>query len=516
MKKTVLRPPRQGEQDDLTIMPKKTTVLCIIDGLGINESEHGNAVSAADMVNLNRAMQKYPTATLVASGPEVGLLPGDAGNSEVGHNAIGSGQFIKQGLALLNERFESGEIFESDTWMRLAENAKKTKLNIIILLSDGRVHSDIRHLHKIVSRCEKDGIPVSIHALADGRDVTTQSVITYISQTKGKISTLAGRGRAFMDRYESNPQMLVNGFELTVNGVGTKTTDIEQSITAEYSKNHKMTDETLTEFVLDSGGLIKNGDSVLLLNYRGDRAVQTCKMFEEGKYLTPEQFSKIDKCLFVGILEYDTELKIPTRYLCPPPVINNTLTQYLCAHNVRQYTVTESVKFGHLTYFFNGNRAKKVCEKLETWQEIKSDVLPSFDIAPKMKAREITAKTIQAIQSNKYDFIKLNLSNPDMVGHSANFDATVIACQVVDECLGEIIAMCEQTNTNLIITSDHGNAEEMLDQNGKPKSAHTNSDVPMIIIGSPKIKNGGLTNIAATICKLLALEPSPHFNPPLL
>jgi len=540
------------------------TVLCIIDGLGINNSEFGNAVRAANMVNLDSISACYPYAIIKASGNEVGLSDEkDAGNSEVGHNAIGSGQHIKQGLTLLNDVLQSGEIFTTEQWNKLADNAKKTKLNVIFLLSDGRVHSDIAHLFKLLGQCAKANISVAIHAALDGRDVPTQSAIKYINQTRefinkigvnAKIATVAGRSILWMDRYETNTDLLANAIEVCARGRGTKSNNIENDINAEYAKNPTMTDETMSAFILEPDWLINNGDSVLLLNYRGDRAVQICNMFERGKYLNKQQYGYIDQCLFFGVLQYDTELDLPKNFLCAPPIINNTLSEYLCGFGVRQYSVTETVKFGHLTYFFNGNRAESFDKNLETWKEFKSDVLSNmYNRAPKMQAEKITKDTIKAIKSNKYDFIRLNLPNPDMVGHTGDFDAVVIACKTVDDCIGELVRACQEHEVNLIVTSDHGSAETMIDEKGKPVSSHTNNPVPFVLLPfggvDYKIKNArparvlrrvphfldinesknymeksdnfswvikdgefGLTNIAATICKLLGIEPSKHFN----
>ena len=517
------------------------TVLCIIDGLGINEGEFGNAIKAADMVNLNNAIQHFPYTEIIASGLEVGLAdPNDVGNSEVGHNAIGSGQHIKQGLALLNAVIESGEIFTSDTWKELVKNAHKTKLNIFIKLSDGRLHSDMySHLFPVLKQCAKEGLKVAIHGLLDGRDVATQSAMKYINDlnnliaehtVNAKLATVAGRSILLMDRYETDTRLLTNVVEVCVRGNAPVITDLERAINDEYAKKPNMTDETMPAFILEPDWLLKNGDSVLLLNYRGDRAVQFCNLMEQGKYLDESQYAEIDKCVFAGVLQYDAELNLPKKFLCPPPVIKNVLSEWLVKHKIRQYTVTETVKYGHLTYFFNGNRAKPFDTKLETWKEFKSDVLASmYNQAPAMQAEKITDDTISAIESNKYDFIKLNLSNPDMVGHTGDFDATVVACKVVDECLGKLITCCRDNKVNLIITSDHGNAEFMKYENGKPRSSHTNSMVPFIVMpfarcpktcgvdhGCDKlqIKDGkfGLTNIAATICELLGIEVSPHFN----
>jgi len=500
------------------------TILCIIDGLGINPSEFGNAT--LDMPNLTKAMKEFPSTEIAASGLEVGLADEtDAGNSEVGHNAIGSGQYIKQGLALLNEQFSSGAIFQTETWNKLKSNARDKKLNIFTLISDGRLHSDMyKHLLPMLKKCGEDGIRVSIHGLVDGRDVATQSAMKYINDIRNyieenkidaKISTIAGRSVLVMDRYETDTSLLTNTVKICVQGRGTITTDIENSINNEYQKNPTMTDEIMPAFILEPDWLINNGDSVLLLNYRGDRAVELCQMFENGEYLSAEQYATIDKCVCAGVLQYDAELEIPKTYLCPPPKIENTLSEWLVKHGVRQYSVTETVKFGHLTYFFNGNRAKPFDEKLEIWREYPSDVLSNmYNRAPDMQTVKIIDDVIANI--NNYDFIKLNLPSPDMVGHTGDFDATMRACKVVDRMIGKLIENCEHYRVNLIITSDHGNAEFMKYENGKPRSAHTNSPVPFVVIPTQpiQIKPGkfGLTNIAATVCDLLGVEVSPHFN----
>jgi len=506
------------------------TVLCIMDGLGINKNDFGNAAKAADMKNLNAAIANYPYAEISASGLEVGLTDAkDPGNSEVGHNAIGSGQYIKQGLALLNEKFESGEIFGSETWGRLSANARKSELNIFTLLSDGRLHSDIyKHLFPVLSRCAEDGIKISIHALLDGRDVPTQSAMKYITDVRdfikknkvnAKIATVAGRAVLVMDRYETDTSLLANTVEVCVRGKALAVTDIGAAIGGEYKKRPDMTDETMPAFVLEPDWLLKNGDSVLLLNYRGDRAVEFCSMFETGKYLSKDRYKEIDKCMFAGILQYDAELNLPKSYLCPPPSIKNGLSEWLVGNGIRQYSVTETVKFGHLTYFFNGNRAAPFDIKLETWKEFKSDVCANlYNKVPLMQAHKITDDAIAAVKSNKYDFIKLNLPNPDMVGHTGDFDATITACKAVDDCLGKLIEACRGEKTNLIITADHGNAEFMKYDDGKPRSSHTNSPVPFVVLpfatGAVKTKSGkwGLTNIAATVCVLLGIPVSHNFN----
>ncbi len=498
-------------------MTKNKTVLCIIDGLGYKDTAVGNAIKEAGMPNLKRAMNNNPFSYIKASGKEVGLdSDKDAGNSEVGHNAIGAGVTIKQGLSLLNNAFDTGKIFENNVW---AELIKRPKLNIIVLLSNGRVHSDIAHLQKVLGKCKEQNIKTSVIAIADGRDVSPRSVKGFIAEVEG-ISIVGGRGQIFMDRYESQTELLTRAFEVCVEGNAPFVQDWEKHIDEFYNQNPVLSDEQLPPFILDKDNLIQNGDAVLLLNYRGDRAIETVKMFEQGKYISNQQYDKIKDCYFAGILQYDAEEKLPSNFLCEPPVITNTLTEWLCNKNIRQYTVTETVKFGHMTYFFNGNKSQPIDEKLEKWVEIESDKLNNqYDKAPKMKAEKISDKLVFNLRHGDYSFLKCNFPNPDMVGHTGNFDATVQACKIVDECVGRIYDVCKTDKINLIITADHGNAEEMLDDKGKMKTSHTNNLVPFIVCPfgidkEVKIKSGefGLTNIAATVCDLLGIETSTYFN----
>jgi 2,3-bisphosphoglycerate-independent phosphoglycerate mutase len=508
------------------------TVLCIVDGLGYSPNVKGNAVTAAEMPNLTKILAEYPSCYIKASGKEVGLdSDKDAGNSEVGHNAIGAGQTIKQGLSLINGRFSDGSIFNGETWKNISQTAKRGKLDIIILLSDGRVHSDIAHLFAVLDQCKREDLTVSIFAIADGRDVVPHSIKDYISQTndyigkigvRAKIAVVGGRGQIFMDRYESQTELLTRAFEVCVDGSAevVKMSGAEQYIDDFYKNNPGVTDEQLPPFVLDGGALISDGDAVLLLNYRGDRAIETARMFDEGAYITGAQFDRIKNCYFAGILQYDSEKNLPRNYLCEPPVIENTLTAWLCGQGIKQYTVTETVKFGHLTYFFNGNKTQPENPALETWAEIESDKLNNqYDKAPKMKAAEIADKLIFNIRHGDYSFFKCNFPNPDMVGHTGDFDAAVTACRFVDKQLGRLYDVCKTDGVNLIVTADHGNAEEMLDGNGNIKTSHTNNLVPFAVCpfgsgGDVTIKEGdfGLTNIAATVCTLLGVAVNPAFN----
>ena len=501
----------------------KPTVLCVMDGLGYLEQSAGNAAKAAGMTNLTHAAYRHLATLIKASGHEVGLDSAkDAGNSEVGHNAMGAGATIKQGLSLLNDAFATGQIFQSPVWQTISTYPK---LNLIILLSNGRVHSNIEHLQQVLKQCEKQHLPTSVFAITDGRDVSPRSAAEFIAAVPN-VTVIGGRGQIFMDRYQAQTEMLTRAFEVCVAGQAPVITDWRAYLDDFYAKNPTLTDEQIPPAILNPQGLIKNGEAVLLLNYRGDRAVETARMFDRGDYLTPEQYAQIKDCYFAGILQYDAEQNLPAHYLCEPPVIDHTLTAWLCAHGVRQYTITETVKFGHMTYFFNGNKSAPLDSQLETWVELPSDKLNNlYDKAPKMQAEPITDQLVTAIASGKYDFLKCNLPNPDMVGHTGNFAAVVTACQTVDACVGRLLDACQKHGVNLIITADHGNAEEMLDANGKVKTAHTNNLVPCVIcpFATPGVQLTsaepgayGLTNLAATVCTLLGLPADEHFNPSIV
>ncbi len=507
-------------------MKIENTVLVIMDGIGYSTTPAGNAVAVADMKNHKKIISEGVSTLISASGTEVGFLENASGNSEVGHNAIGCGQHIKQGLSLLNEQIENGDIFKMPTFLKLVENAKQNnhKFNFIILLSDGNVHSSINHLFAFMKKISEidSKILISVHALLDGRDVNPQSAYKYIKQTldfinQNKInailSTASGRNTILMDRYESDTSKVIAGFKTIVNGVGIETNNVEASLKEYYSKNENATDENAPAFILNKQGLIKNGDSVLLLNYRGDRAVEMCQMFDRGKYIGNSEFKQIENCLFAGILLYDAEKLCPQNYVSITPNINNTLTEFLCENNIKQYTVTESQKYGHLTYFFNGNTTKIFNKNLESYEEIKSDKV-IFSEKPKMKAKEIADKVVEAIKSKNFNFIKCNFANGDMVGHTGNFSATITACKAVDKGLEKIYNACKKNNFNLIVIADHGNAEKMLDEKNNIVTSHTNNPVWFSAVNFNEHKfelnagKFGLTNIAATVATSLGLEPN--------
>jgi 2,3-bisphosphoglycerate-independent phosphoglycerate mutase len=514
-------------------MSKKPIVLVVMDGVGLSDSTYGNAVKNAYTPNLDHFMEKYPNIALKAHGIAVGLPSDeDMGNSEVGHNALGCGQIYAQGAKLVNQSIESGEIFISKTWNELLSYAKDHTLHLLGLLSDGNVHSHIDHLFALIRRAKKDGFRrVRVHILLDGRDVPETSALIYVDQLEkllaevndkqfdAKIASGGGRMRVTMDRYEAEWGMVEIGWKTHVLGEGRSFATAREAIET-YRKEGGFTDQFLPAFVISEKGkpvgTIEDHDALVLFNFRGDRALEISRAFEEDK------FTKFDRkrrpsVFYAGMLQYDGDLQIPTNYLVTPPHIKHTLSEYLVAHGVSQYAVSETQKYGHVTYFWNGNRTEKFNDDLETFVEIKSDVLP-FEQRPWMQCAQITDTLILALQSGKYDFLRCNYPNGDMVGHTGNYEATIIGVESVDLQLKRVYDAVEAVGGILIITADHGNADEMYEKSKDPKAApkaktsHTLNKVPLIITGADiEMKEGsfGLANIASTVTELLGLTPDP-------
>ena len=511
----------------------KPVVLVIMDGIGTGDGGCGDAVSMASTPVMDMLKGSFPYTTLKAHGTAVGLpSDDDMGNSEVGHNALGCGQIYSQGAKLVNESIKSGRMFESKAWKQITENCalNNSTLHFIGLLSDGNVHSNIQHLKDMLSRARKDGLPrVRVHILLDGRDVPATSALEYVndienhltslndSSFSGKIASGGGRMKVTMDRYQANWDMVKLGWETHVLGRGRQFESAEEAI-KEYRSEFDVIDQDLPAFVIAHDGkpvgTIEDNDSVVLFNFRGDRAIEISMAFEyeEFNFFNRERYPKV---VFAGMLQYDGDLMLPARFLVPPPDIKDTLTELLVGEGIRQYAISETQKYGHVTYFWNGNRSGKVSEELEEYVEIPSDKV-SFDERPWMKCAEITDALIDAIRTKKYDFLRCNYPNGDMVGHTGSLPATVIGVEAVDLCLARIIKVVDECGAVLLVTADHGNADDMLEKKKsgeyEPKTAHSLNPVPFMIYDPERgheLKSGnfGLANIATTVAKLLGITP---------
>ncbi len=509
----------------------KPIVLVIMDGVGKGDGGSGDAVKVANTPTLDHLLATRPHTWLKAHGTAVGLPSDeDMGNSEVGHNALGCGQVYSQGAKLVGESIESGKLYASATWKDLMANAQDRALHFMGLLSDGNVHSNISHLLAMLRQAKAEGIKnVYCHILLDGRDVPATSALEYVAQLEAVLQELStdgcdyaiasggGRMQVTMDRYEANWGMVELGWRTHVQGIGRQFASAAEAIEA-YRAETGCIDQDLPAFVIARNGAplakIANGDSVILFNFRGDRAQEISLAFDR------KDFTKFDRgdytgVKFAGMLQYDGDLNIPENYLVQPPVIENTLTEVLCKAGIREYAVSETQKYGHVTYFWNGNRSGKVDEALEDYEEIPSDVIP-FEQAPAMKSKEITEKLIGAMASGKYQFLRCNFPNGDMVGHTGVMDAVVYAMECVDNSLKAILEAAEKYGYTVLITADHGNADQMTEtKKGKTsvRTAHSLNPVPFIICNDSKawtLREGqfGLANVAPTIVRMMDL-PAP-------
>ena len=519
----------------------------VMDGVGIAPDTTANAVKGAYTPTLDMLMEKYPTVKLKAHGTAVGLpSDDDMGNSEVGHNALGAGQVFAQGAKLVSQSIESGKMFASDTWKTIISNVKDnaSTLHFLGLFSDGNVHSHIDHLKAMIIQAKNEGVNrVRIHILIDGRDVGETSALEYIDPFESfiadlrsddfdiKIASGGGRMKITMDRYEADWSMVDIGWQTHVLGEG-RTFACAADAVKTYRDELKVIDQDLPPFVIAEDGkpvgTINDGDSVIFFNFRGDRSIEISKAFDapEGEF---DKFDrkKVPSVVYAGMLEYDGDLHIPQRYLVSPPEITNTMSEYLANTGINQLAISETQKYGHVTYFWNGNRSGKFSEELETYIEIPSDVVP-FEQRPWMKCAEITDKLIECIESGKYKYLRVNFPNGDMVGHTGSLLATRCSMEALDLQLARIIAAVDKAKGVAIFTADHGNADEMYeidkktgmpkaDKNGnfKAKTSHTLNPVPCIIYDnfytdsySVKDDNGdfGLSNVAATMVNLMGYE----------
>ena len=517
---------------------RKPIVLVVMDGIGKGKGDFSDAVSLANTPTLDMLMTNYPNILIKAHGTAVGL-PSDAdmGNSEVGHNALGCGQIYSQGAKLVNESIERGEIFESDVWHEVISNCLNNNsiLHFIGLLSDGNVHSNINHLKSMIIKAKESNVTkVRVHILLDGRDVPATSALEYVDDLESLLAELncdnfdariasgGGRMKITMDRYQANWDMVRLGWETHVLGEGRQFTSALEAIKS-YREEFNVIDQDLPPFVIAENGnpvgRMNDGDSVIFFNFRGDRAIEISIAFD---YQDFDKFDRkyVPKVVYAGMLQYDGDINVPKKYLVSPPNIKNTLSELLVEHRIKQYAVSETQKYGHMTYFWNGNRSGKFSDELEVFYEVPSDQVP-FEQRPWMKAAEITDKVIEAIESGEYGFIRCNYPNGDMVGHTGNIDATIIGVEAVDLGLARILEAVTKKDAILIVTADHGNADDMveIDKSGnlQMKTAHSLNPVPFIIFDKNKaysIKPGnyGLANVAPTIARLFNLDIPKHWE----
>ena len=526
-------------------------LVIVADGVGVAPPGASNAVTEADTPTLDRLTSSELSTELAAHGPAVGLpSDDDMGNSEVGHNALGAGRVFAQGAKLVNQAIASGTIWGSDVWADVADAARSGTLHLIGLHSDGGVHSSLDHLDALLRRAADEGVTrVRLHLMHDGRDVEARSALGYLERTEAVLADLrdaddgrdyriasgGGRMRITMDRYEADWAMVERGWRAHVHGEGRAFASAREAVETMYAESDAG-DQYLGEFVVvdDAGdpvGEIVDGDAVVVFNFRGDRAIEISRAFEDDDLTAIDRTGADGRgrpdVTFAGMLQYDGDALVPKRYLVAPPAIDRVMGQYLCAEGVRSFAISETQKFGHVTYFWNGNRSGHLDRELETYVEIPSDNV-EFDTTPAMKVREITDETIDLLRSGEYRFGRLNFPSGDMVGHTGVLPATVEAMTVIDECVARLVDVIDDLDGVLIYTADHGNADVMFtegpDGERTPKTSHTLSPVPFAIHDPnfdgeyhvAPLPAPGLANVASTVLELLGFQPPDDYLPSLI
>ena len=536
--------------------PKGPVVLVIMDGVGIGKYAEGDFVRSANKPNLDHLLATCPHTTLKAHGTAVGMpSDDDMGNSEIGHNAIGCGRVYDQGASLVAKAVDSGALFDGATWKKMVANviSHSSTLHFIGLFSDGNVHAHLDHLKGMLVQAKKEGVKCArIHPLLDGRDVPPTSALDYVlpfeqflaglnadGSVDYAIASGGGRMKVTMDRYEADWRMVALGWKTHVRGEGALYPSAQAAIEDLRAQNPGVLDQDLPPFVIARDGQplgpIVDHDSVILFNFRGDRAIELTRAFEEDDFKPFDRGPRPD-VLFAGMMQYDGDAGIPANFLVEPPRITRTLGEYLADNGVHQLAISETQKFGHVTYFFNGNRAEKFSEALEDYVEIPSDRVP-FEERPWMKAAEITDALVAAIGSGKYQFIRVNFPNGDMVGHTGIFPAVKIAVETVDLCLGRLIPAIQKAGGILVVSADHGNSDDMYEHDktgavkfdkktGLPKArtAHSLNPVPAVIYDPANLakakltdKSGlGISSLAATCLNLLGYKSPEGYDPSLV
>ncbi len=538
----------------------RRVMLVVMDGIGVREDRFGNAVKMASTPVMNELRGAGLSRTLLAHGPYVGLPDEkDIGNSEVGHNALGAGRVFDQGAKLVSQAIESGRMFAGEVWKKAVENVrdKRGTMHFIGLLSDGNVHSHEAHLFAMLRQAgAREGVKkLRVHPLFDGRDVGERSAEIYVERlsqvmaeiraTGVDIAVASGGGRmqVTMDRYEADWRIVERGWKAHVLGeADTRVRSLEEALAA-FRKIPDLVDQNCPPFVVvDSQGkavgTIEDGDSVIFFNFRGDRAIEISKAF------TQKEFSAFDrkrhpKVFYAGMMQYDGDTGLPEHYLVTPPEINGTLSEVLVGYKLRQFACSETQKFGHVTYFWNGNRSGYINESLEEYLEITSDKGITFDLRPWMKAEEICEAACQRLRQGRFDFLRVNFANGDMVGHTGSLEAAIVAVGVVDLMVGRLWEVCRQTDTILVVTADHGNADEMFDAKAKdhpdweacprakrpaPKTAHTINPVPFMVFDPrgnehwqmTRVEKGTLAHVANTVLTLLGKPAQSGWEPSLI
>ncbi|PRP93559.1 2,3-bisphosphoglycerate-independent phosphoglycerate mutase [Enhygromyxa salina] len=533
------------------VAPDGPLIFVVMDGVGIGRGDEGDAVAQAYTPTLDWLRSLPSSTSLAAHGTAVGMpSDGDMGNSEVGHNAIGAGRVFEQGAALVEQSIGSGALFEGEVWRWLIEGVRASgePLHFIGLLSDGNVHSHIDHLLAMLRRAARDGVAKArVHVLTDGRDVPGRSALGFIERLEAVLGQLrtqgfdyaiaSGGGRMYltMDRYESDWAMVERGWNVHVRGRGRKFASASEAVKTLYEEHPELDDQSLPSFVIadqqgagEPLGPIRDGASVVFTNFRGDRALEITRAFEQEEF-EPFDRSPRPEVRYAGMMQYDGDLGLPSRFLVAPPEIDNTMGELLARAGKRQLAIAETHKFGHVTYFWNGNRSEPFDPALERYVEVRSDIDPLAE-RPWMKAAEVTDALLEQLRAPgpKFDLARLNYANGDMVGHTGDLRATMLAVEAVDLCLARLVRATKVLGGVLIVTADHGNADQMFDGAGQARqvrTSHSLNPVPLVIFDPREADGGpvltlperpGLSNLAATSLAILGFTPPQQYDPSLI
>ena len=496
-------------------MKDKLTMLMILDGFGENKEEKANAVKLANTPNIDKLMKTCPTTDIHTSGLDVGLPEGQMGNSEVGHTNIGAGRIVYQELTRITKSIEDGDFFTNEEFIAAIENCKKynSKLHIMGLLSNGGVHSHIRHLFGLLELAKRrDFEDVYVHCFMDGRDTAPSSGESFISELEekmkekgvGKIATITGRFYA-MDR-DKRWQRVEKAYNALVRGEGEKATSAIGAVESSYQK--EIFDEFIEPTVIVNGetpvATIGKHDSVIFFNYRPDRAREITRTLVDPEFNEFE--TKKLNLYYVCFTQYDATMP-NVQIAFKPTRLVNTFGEYVSSKGLNQLRIAETEKYAHVTFFFNGGEEKQYPG--EDRILVPSPKVETYDMQPEMSALEVTDKVVEAINSQKYNCIILNYANPDMVGHTGSLEAAIKAIETIDECVGRVVEAINNQSGVLLITADHGNAEQMIDyKTGEPHTAHTTNPVPLILVGmeNAKLREGRLADLAPTMLDIIGLD----------
>ena len=494
---------------------KKPTMLMILDGYGLNDSAHGNAIAAAKKPNLDRIFDTYPHTRIDASGLAVGLPEGQMGNSEVGHLNIGAGRIVYQELTKITKAIQDGVFFDNIPLNNACDHVLATggALHLYGLLSDGGVHSHFTHLQALVQLAKHRGVEkLFIHCFMDGRDVPPSSGIDYVTQLEdylaaegiGQVGVVSGRYYA-MDR-DKRWERVVQAYDALTLGEGHKAANGVEAVKLAYERGE--TDEFILPTVCggDDGGFINDGDSIIMFNFRPDRAREITRAFVDTEFDGFERKKAPQNLKYICMTQYDAEMP-NVEVAFPPHRLENTLGEYISGLGLHQLRIAETEKYAHVTFFFNGGVEE--ANPLEDRILIPSPKVATYDMQPEMSALQVTDKVLEEIAADKYDLIILNFANPDMVGHTGVFDAAVAAVEALDGCVGRIVDAMLGAGGQILLTADHGNADQMLDEEDNVVTAHSTNQVPLVHIAAEPVcgfKEGGkLADIAPTMLKLMDL-----------